>query len=38
VIWDDAGFNFPWEMLWLDDDPARGLPGGWLGSLVSVAR
>ena len=18
VIWDDAGFNFPWEMLWLD--------------------
>jgi hypothetical protein len=38
VIWDDAGFNFPWEMLWLDDDPERGLSGGWLGSLVSVAR
>ena len=38
VIWDDAGFNFPWEMLWLPADAVSGLPGGWLGSVVSVAR
>jgi hypothetical protein len=38
VIWDDAGFNFPWEMLWLPVDAVSGLPGGWLGGLVSVAR
>jgi len=38
VIWDDGGFNFPWEMLWLDGDSACGLLEGWLGSLVGIAR
>jgi hypothetical protein len=38
VIWDDTGFDFPWELIWLQEVPQDGLPGGWLGGLVSVSR
>ena len=38
VVWDDTGFEIPWELLWLDSRPAVGLPSGWLGALVSVTR
>ncbi|UBU17995.1 CHAT domain-containing protein [Nonomuraea gerenzanensis] len=38
VIWDDTGFEIPWEMLYLDADPDGGPAEGWLGALVCVSR
>jgi hypothetical protein len=38
IIWDDTDFDIPWELLWLDADDERGLRGGHLGALVTVAR
>jgi hypothetical protein len=38
VIWDDTGFEIPWELLWLDPRPTDDLRPGWLGALVSVTR
>ncbi|MDL4813615.1 hypothetical protein [Actinomadura opuntiae] len=38
IIWDDSGFEIPWELLWVPAEPASGLPGGWLGALAVVTR
>jgi hypothetical protein len=38
VVWDDTGFDLPWELFWLPEDPARALPGGPLGALTVVSR
>jgi hypothetical protein len=38
VIWDDTGFEVPWELLWLPGSAVNALPGGWLGALVPVTR
>lgn len=38
IIWDDSGFDIPWELLWLAHDRHGDLPGGWLGELVTVSR
>jgi hypothetical protein len=38
IIWDDTGFEIPWELVWLEPEPASGLRRGWLGALVTVAR
>src|SRR5215471_4092527 len=38
VIWDDTGFEIPWELLWLEPRPDDDLRPGWLGALVSVTR
>jgi hypothetical protein len=36
VVWDDTGFEIPWELLWLP--AAAGHPAGWLGALLPVVR
>ncbi|MFD5649484.1 CHAT domain-containing protein [Streptomyces sp. NPDC127039] len=38
VVWDDTGYDLPWELLLLPGDAASGLAGGPLGALVAVAR
>lgn len=38
VIWDDTGYEVPWELFYLYGDEATGLRGGWLGELVAVTR
>lgn len=38
VIWDDTGFEIPWELFYLSGDGTPDRPAGWLGALVAVAR
>ncbi|WP_157252919.1 CHAT domain-containing protein [Nonomuraea typhae] len=38
VIVDDTGFEIPWELLWLPEDPGGELRPGWMGALIKVAR
>ncbi|MFF3463956.1 CHAT domain-containing protein [Streptomyces sp. NPDC002619] len=38
IVWDDTGYELPWELFWLPEDPERGLDEGLLGSLVVTAR
>ncbi|MFE4177063.1 CHAT domain-containing protein [Streptomyces sp. NPDC056909] len=38
LIWDDTGYELPWETLWLPADPGHGLAGGLLGALVVMSR
>lgn len=38
VIWDETGYRIPWELLWLEADPASDRADGWLGGLVTVTR
>ncbi|MEU5367347.1 CHAT domain-containing protein [Streptomyces sp. NPDC005925] len=38
VVWDDTGYDLPWELFWLPDDPVRDLRGGPLGALTAVSR
>ncbi|MFJ9709218.1 CHAT domain-containing protein [Streptomyces sp. NPDC101234] len=38
IVWDDTGYELPWELFRLPDDPELGLGGGLLGALVAVAR
>ncbi len=38
IIWDDSGFDIPWELLWIGQDELTGQPGGWLGALATVTR
>ncbi|MFE2194496.1 CHAT domain-containing protein [Streptomyces olivaceus] len=38
VVWDDTGYDLPWELLLLPENTAPGLAGGPLGALVAVAR
>ncbi|WP_344278203.1 CHAT domain-containing protein [Actinomadura napierensis] len=37
IIWDDSGFEIPWELLWVDQAGSGG-PGAWLGALAVVTR
>ncbi|MBB5083068.1 CHAT domain-containing protein [Nonomuraea endophytica] len=36
VIWDDSGYQIPWELFWLSNRHGEG--EGWLGGLVTVTR
>lgn len=38
VVWDDTGFEIPWELLWLPESAPGGLTKGWLGALLPVVR
>ncbi|GAA4817847.1 CHAT domain-containing protein [Streptomyces ziwulingensis] len=38
VVWDDTGFDLPWELFWLPEDTALKTPGGPLGALTVLAR
>ncbi|MGQ5594075.1 CHAT domain-containing protein [Streptomyces sp. ESR1.13] len=38
VVWDDTGYDLPWELLLLPEDAVLGLAGGPLGALIAVAR
>ncbi|WP_433190202.1 CHAT domain-containing protein [Actinoallomurus sp. CA-150999] len=38
IIWDDSGFDIPWELFWLPPDRAGRTAGGWLGALATVTR
>ena len=38
IIWDDSGFDIPWELLWIGRDMPTGQPDGWLGALATVTR
>lgn len=38
VVWDDTGYDLPWELLLLPGDAAAGLAGGPLGAVIAVAR
>ncbi|WP_416531090.1 CHAT domain-containing protein [Streptomyces coelicoflavus] len=38
VVWDDTGYDLPWELLLVPGDAALDLVGGPLGALVAVAR
>ncbi|MFF3749561.1 CHAT domain-containing protein [Streptomyces sp. NPDC002018] len=38
LVWDDTGYELPWETLWLPADPEHGLAEGLLGALVVMSR
>lgn len=38
IVWDDTGFELPWELFWVPGDEQRGLSAGWLGALLVMAR
>ncbi|HET9380637.1 MAG TPA: CHAT domain-containing protein [Streptomyces sp.] len=38
VVWDDTGYDLPWELFWLPGDTRRKLEGGPLGALTVVSR
>jgi hypothetical protein len=38
IIWDDTGYELPWELLRLPSQPEPALQGGLLGALVAVSR
>jgi CHAT domain len=38
IIWDDTGFDIPWELFWVTPDRTAGVRGGWLGVLATVTR
>ncbi|MFE9093704.1 CHAT domain-containing protein [Streptomyces sp. NPDC007264] len=38
VVWDDTGYELPWELFWTPADPGRGLEGGPLGARTVLVR
>jgi len=38
IVWDNTGFQTPWELYYVDKRLDGGGPHGWLGSLVEVIR
>lgn len=38
IVWDDTGYELPWELFWLPEDAAHALPGGLLGALTVMVR
>ncbi|SDJ28384.1 CHAT domain-containing protein [Lentzea albidocapillata subsp. violacea] len=38
VVWDDTGYEIPWELLYLPGDEQEGRADGWLGQLLAVTR
>ncbi|MDG9716553.1 CHAT domain-containing protein [Streptomyces sp. DH24] len=38
VVWDDTGYDLPWELFWLPGDARYKLEGGPLGALTVVSR
>lgn len=38
VIWDETGYDIPWELFWLGTPPDSPYRPGWLGGLVTVTR
>ncbi|ONI88018.1 hypothetical protein ALI22I_19935 [Saccharothrix sp. ALI-22-I] len=38
VVWDDTGYEIPWELLYLWGDERAGRTRGWLGELLAMTR
>lgn len=38
IVWDDTGYELPWELFWLPEETRSGLAGGLLGAQVTMAR
>ncbi|MFE6287372.1 CHAT domain-containing protein [Streptomyces sp. NPDC057877] len=38
LVWDDTGYELPWELFWVPGDARHGLDGGPLGALLVMAR
>ncbi|WP_413758950.1 hypothetical protein [Streptomyces sp. MMBL 11-3] len=38
IVWDDTGYELPWEAFWVPSDEDHGLPGGLLGALLVLTR
>jgi hypothetical protein len=38
VVWDDTGYELPWELFWLPADTELGLEGGPLGAQLVLVR
>ncbi|MFE9878984.1 CHAT domain-containing protein [Streptomyces sp. NPDC005784] len=38
LVWDDTGYELPWELFLLPEDRARGLREAWLGAQVVMSR
>lgn len=38
IVWDDTGFELPWELFWVPPDHQSGLEGGLLGALIVTTR
>lgn len=38
VVWDDSGYEIPWELVYTWGDEQVGRGEGWLGQLVTVTR
>ncbi|MFD4621437.1 CHAT domain-containing protein [Streptomyces sp. NPDC058475] len=38
LVWDDTGYELPWELFLLPADAARGFQEAWLGAQVVTAR
>ncbi|MFS8198756.1 CHAT domain-containing protein [Streptomyces sp. CWNU-52B] len=38
IVWDDTGYELPWEAFWVPPDHEHGLPGGLLGALLVLTR
>lgn len=38
IVWDDTGYELPWELFWIPADTRHDLKGGLLGALLAMAR
>jgi hypothetical protein len=38
IVWDDTGYELPWELFWVPPDAEHALEGGLLGALLVMAR
>ncbi|MEU6349560.1 CHAT domain-containing protein [Streptomyces sp. NPDC047072] len=38
IVWDDTGYELPWELFWVAPDPENGLQASLLGALTVMSR
>ncbi|MFF5754874.1 CHAT domain-containing protein [Streptomyces longwoodensis] len=38
IVWDDTGYELPWELFWLPEDPDLAVHEGLLGASVAMTR
>ncbi|MGW3411970.1 CHAT domain-containing protein [Streptomyces sp. NPDC000888] len=38
LVWDETGYELPWELFWVPKAAQHGLEGGLLGALIRMAR
>lgn len=38
IVWDDTGYDLPWELFWVPPDRQHGLRAGLLGALLAMVR